>query len=99
MIAFAFWCRDVADSAELRRAARPRHLSRLEDLAAEGRLILAGPLPAGDQMRGSLVVARFQSRAEAEAWAATDPYIEAGVYASVEIEQFRQVLPAPPAIL
>ena len=39
---------DVADSLEKRLAARPAHLARLEQLKAEGRLILAGPFPAID---------------------------------------------------
>lgn len=97
MMDFAFWCRDTPDSAAARSQARPRHLARLENLAAEGRLVLAGPLPAGDGVRGSLIVAKFPSLTDAQAWAEDDPYVAAGVYASVEIEHFRQVLPAPAA--
>lgn len=95
MMDFVFWCRDTPDSAAARVAARPRHLARLERLAAEGRLVLAGPLPAGDSVRGSLIVAKFASLADAQTWAQDDPYAAAGVYASVEIEHFRQVLPDP----
>ncbi|MCB1576886.1 MAG: hypothetical protein KDI81_05935, partial [Xanthomonadales bacterium] len=29
----------------------------------------------------------------AKAWAAEDPYVEAGVYASVDVRPFRRVLP------
>ncbi|MFZ5485119.1 MAG: YciI family protein, partial [Pseudomonadota bacterium] len=29
----------------------------------------------------------------AQAWAAADPYIEAGVYASVDVRPFKRVLP------
>ena len=39
---------DVADSLDKRLATRPAHLARLEQLKAEGRLILAGPFPAID---------------------------------------------------
>jgi len=49
------------------------------------------PGPAG--FTGSLVVARFDSLEEAQAWAAADPYQAAGVYARVEVRPFKKVLP------
>jgi len=80
---------------------RPAHLERLRVLLDQGRLVLAGPLPAIDSpdpgpagFQGSLVVAEFASLDEARAWADADPYVAAGVYAAVEIYPFRQVLPA-----
>ncbi|MGB1686812.1 MAG: YciI family protein, partial [Pseudomonadales bacterium] len=42
---------------------------------------------------GSLIVAEFDSLADAEAWAAADPYVEAGVYAKVTVKPVRQVVP------
>lgn len=91
---------DVADSLEKRLAARPAHLARLEQLKAEGRLILAGPFPAIDSndpgpagFTGSLVVAEFETLDDAQAWADTDPYIEAGVYDSVLVKPYKKVLP------
>lgn len=92
---------DHPESLERRMAARPQHLARLEALLAEGRLLLAGPFPAIDAEQpgpagfsGSLIVAEFASLADAEAWAKTDPYVDAGVYASVSVKPFRKVLPA-----
>jgi len=92
--------RDAPGSLARRQAARPAHLARLEALQAEGRLLLAGPFPAVDAedpgpagWTGSLIVAEFGSLEEAEAWAAADPYREAGVYAEVEVRPFRKVLP------
>lgn len=91
---------DVADSLERRKGARAAHLARLEALAAEGRLVLAGPRPAIDSpdpgpagFSGSLVVAEFETLDEAKAWADADPYVEAGVYARVTVEPFIKVLP------
>ncbi len=91
---------DVADSLEKRLAARPAHLARLEQLKAEGRLILAGPFPAIDSndpgpagFTGSLVVAEFETLDDAQAWADADPYIEAGVYDSVLVKPYKKVLP------
>lgn len=92
---------DHPESLERRMAARPQHLARLEALVAEGRLLLAGPFPAIDAEQpgpagfsGSLIVAEFASLADAEAWAEADPYVNAGVYASVSVKPFRKALPA-----
>jgi uncharacterized protein YciI len=91
---------DVANSLDQRLAARPAHLVRLQQLQAEGRMILAGPFPAIDSpdpgpagFSGSLIVADFASLAAAEAWAEADPYNAAGVYARVSVRPFKQVFP------
>lgn len=91
---------DGEAAAEGRRTARPAHLARLRALADADRLLLAGPCPAIDAedpgeagFSGSLVVAEFASLEEARAWAAVDPYVDAGVYARVEVRPFRRVLP------
>ncbi|MFB2650481.1 YciI family protein [Shewanella mangrovisoli] len=91
---------DVEKSLEKRLAARPAHLARLQELADEGRLLVAGPHPAIDSenpgdagFSGSLVVADFDSLATAQAWADADPYFAAGVYQSVVVKPFKRVLP------
>lgn len=91
---------DVEDSLPLRATARPAHIARLEKMRDEGRLILAGPHPAIDAndpgpagFTGSLVIAEFDNLEEAELWAASDPYVAAGVYESVEVKPFKRVLP------
>ncbi|MGB0669161.1 MAG: YciI family protein, partial [Porticoccaceae bacterium] len=38
-------------------------------------------------------VAEFDSLQAAEVWADSDPYVEAGVYASVKVKPFKRVLP------
>ncbi|GAB4115300.1 MAG: YciI family protein [Sideroxydans sp.] len=97
---YAIFGQDVSDSLPKRQAARPAHLARLDALQDEGRLVLAGPFPAVDAsdpglagFSGSLIVAEFESLAAAEAWAAADPYVSAGVYAQVAVRPFKQVLP------
>ncbi|HSD17141.1 MAG TPA: YciI family protein [Thermomonas sp.] len=91
---------DGADVLPKRLAARPQHLARLTALRDEGRLLLAGPCPAIDAedpgpagFSGSIVIAEFGSLGEARAWADADPYVDAGVYARVEVRPFRKVLP------
>jgi uncharacterized protein YciI len=97
---YAFISEDVPGTLDKRRAARPQHLQRLQELRDAGRLILAGPHPAidcedpGDEgFSGSLVVAEFDSLAAASAWADEDPYAIAGVYARVVVKPFKKVLP------
>ena len=74
--------------------------SRVQQLTDEGRVLIAGPHPAIDDedpgeagFTGSLIVAEFDSLAEAEAWAGADPYVEAGVYASVTVKPFKKIAP------
>lgn len=97
---YAILCEDVAASLQKRLNARPAHVSRLEELKRQGRLLLAGPHPAIDAedpgqagFTGSLIVAEFASLAEARAWAEADPYATAGVFARVTVKPFRKTLP------
>ena len=98
MMWYAIISEDVANSLPLRKQARPAHLARLQALKDEDRLLLAGPHPAIDSddpgeagFSGSLVVARFASLVDAQAWADADPYVDAGVYARVTVKPFKQV--------
>lgn len=97
---YAIISQDIENSLEKRLAARPDHLTRLEQLQEEGRLLIAGPHPAIDSedpgpagFTGSLVVAEFGSLEAAQAWANDDPYIHAGVYAEVTVKPFKKVFP------
>lgn len=98
---YVFIAEDIPGTLDQRLAARPAHLERLLALQGEGRLLLAGPCPAIDSpdpgpagFSGSLIVAEFPSLAAAEAWAAADPYVAAGVYAKVTVKPFKKALPA-----
>ncbi len=97
---YAIISEDIPNSLPLRKQARGAHIARLEDLKAQGRLLIAGPHPAIDTeepgeagFTGSLVVAEFGSLEEAQTWADADPYIEAGVYANVVVKPYKKVLP------
>jgi uncharacterized protein YciI len=98
---YAIVGQDVPDSLAKRLAARPAHLERLQALQQAGRLLLAGPFPAIDSndpgsagFSGSLIVAEFDTLADAQAWADADPYVASGVYAAVSVKPFKKVLPA-----
>lgn len=91
---------DVPGSLEARLQARPAHLARLAALRDDGRLLLAGPLPAIDSpdpgpagFTGTLMVAEFDSLAAAELWLAEDPYVQQGVFARTTVKPFKKVLP------
>ena len=98
---YAIVGQDVPDSLAARLAARPAHVERLKTLQEQGRMILAGPFPAIDSpdpgpagFSGSLIVAEFASLEAAQAWAAADPYVTAGVYGSVSVKPFKQTMPS-----
>lgn len=91
---------DKPDSLEARLAVRSEHLARLQDLLAQGRLIIAGPNPAIDSddpgeagFSGSIIIAEFDSLQAAQDWADEDPYIKSGAYQSATVKPFRKVLP------
>ncbi len=97
---FSIVSEDVAKSLARRKQARPAHLARLETLQQLGRLLVAGPNPGiaaddpGDAgFTGSVIIAEFDSLTEARIWADNDPYLVAGVYASVTVKPFKKVLP------
>ena len=91
---------DAPGTLQTRLAVRPEHVARLEALRDEGRLLLAGPMPALDSpdpgpagFVGSLIVAEFDSQASAEQWLAADAYVREGVFARYSVRPFKKVLP------
>ena len=87
---FALLCTDKPDTAALRAATRAAHLDYLKGHAAQ--LVLAGPLlDAEGTPRGSLLVVDLADRAAADAFAAADPYTEAGLFQSTVINAYRAV--------
>ena len=97
---YMIYAQDVENSLEKRLQARPDHLARLQLLADNGRLLVAGPTPAIDAndpgpagFTGSLVIAEFDALEEAQQWANDDPYIHAGVYQDVTVKPYKKVLP------
>jgi uncharacterized protein YciI len=98
---YVIYCEDKDDSFERRRSVRPAHLKRLEELERDNRLLLAGPMMKSDDanpiiagMKGSLIVAEFDTLEAATSWAAADPYVTADVYARVSIYPFKKVFPS-----
>ena len=97
---YVIWSQDRPNSLELRKGARPAHLERVQELVKQGRLLIAGPMPAVDSVdpgpagfTGSMIVAEFESLEKAREWADEDPYVAAGVYQTVDVRPWIRVLP------
>ena len=95
---YVIFAQDIPDTLEKRLAVRERHLARLTQLQAEGRLLTAGPNPSIDAenpgeagFSGSTVIAQFDNLLAAKDWAAQDPYVEAGVYGEVIVKPFKKI--------
>lgn len=95
---YVIFAQDIPDTLEKRLAVRERHLARLTQLQAEGRLLTAGPNPAIDAenpgeagFSGSTVIAQFDNLLAAKNWAVQDPYVEAGVYGEVIVKPFKKI--------
>ncbi|WP_151777969.1 YciI family protein [Acinetobacter brisouii] len=98
MALFVVSCTDQEGTLEQRIASRPAHLARLEQLNAEGRLIVAGPMPKqpGNPQAGfygSTLIVDFDSREDLDDWLKEEPYLKAGVYSQVDVKPFIQVFP------
>jgi hypothetical protein len=92
---FAIICHDKPSSGHIRSQTRPAHLEYLSGFAAKAHMV--GPLQSDDQqsMIGSLLIMNFDNRDEADEFGANDPYALAGLFESVSISPWIQVLPKP----
>lgn len=89
---FAFYGTDKPDQLELRKQTREAHLAWIKS----NKIVLTGPrLDEDGDMMGSLVVLEAADLAEAKTVFASDPYAEAGLFASTEISAWNWVIGAP----
>jgi uncharacterized protein YciI len=100
MMLYAIIGEDGPQGSLKRPGLRAAHLRRLEALRDCGRLVLAGPMPAIDSpdpgpagFHGSIVVAEFENLETAQAWAGEEPYLTGGVFETIVVRPFRQVMP------
>lgn len=92
MPVFAIHCIDKPLQQELRASTRPAHLAYLESVSDQ--VVVAGPLLDDEGTPiGSMLLVEFPDRKAAVQFAANDPYALAGLFASVAVTPFRQVLP------
>ncbi len=88
-MAFLIETFDAADAGDLRVRTRPAHLAFLAENTHL--LLLAGAQWSDDGQAaiGSVLVVDVETRAEAEAFAAADPYARAGLFDRTRISPFR----------
>ncbi len=85
---YAMIAKDKPDALQVRLDTRPVHLDHLNGLGKK--LVFAGALlDAEDKPEGSIVVFEAETLEEAEAMAAADPFVAAGVFASYEVKRWR----------
>lgn len=91
MTIFAIYCVDKPNSLELRMATREAHLAYVGGFRDQ--LRLGGPMLGEDGgMAGSIIFLEMDTLAQAQAFAAGDPYNQAGLFERVDITAFRPTL-------
>jgi uncharacterized protein YciI len=79
-----------AGAPERRKKHRPAHLEHGSELFEEGNLLYGGAMldEKGD-MIGSVMIARFPTRADLDAWLKTEPFVLEKVWEKLEVRNFR----------
>jgi len=87
---FAVIRHDKPHSLELRLSERPKHLLYLETVL--DKIMSGGALldDAGKQI-GSMLMIDVADKQAADAFAIADPYVDAGLFATTSVRQFRSV--------
>lgn len=80
---------DKPNALQLRLDNREAHLAYVEKT---GVVEQAGPFLDGGNMTGSLLILSVDSMADAEIWAANDPYALAGLFDSVALREWKKVI-------
>ncbi len=79
----------VENMAERRGPFREAHLQRIAAEREAGRVVMAGAL--GDPPHGAAIVFRGVDPAQIERFAASDPYVEAGLVSARRVERWNVV--------
>ena len=79
----------VPDILERRVPHREAHLALVQRFKDDGRLVMAGAV--GDPPSGALFVFAGPDAAVADEFAASDPYVEAGLVASRRVQSWNVV--------
>ena len=86
----ALICIDKPGALQIRADTRAAHLAHI---AATGVVEMAGPfLDAQGQMTGSLIILNVDTLADAQDWAALDPYSKADLFQSVTVSEWKKVV-------
>ncbi len=91
---FAVYAKDGTDGVTRRDENRNAHVAYIQSADADGRIEFSGPLKdeTGTSI-GVLIVFEADDLTAAQKWVDADPYVVAGVYASIELHAIRKVFP------
>jgi hypothetical protein len=90
---FAVICLDIKGGLALRLSVREAHMAHVRGLPP-GFLKIAGPfLDEAGEMCGSLFIFEAEGKDAIDACLAKDPYVLAGLFASVDIRPWRVTIP------
>ena len=95
---FAVFATDHPDSLALRQRLRPSHQAHLRTTDTHRVVVrLGGPTldDSGLAMNGTLLVIEAGSLGEVEAFVQDDPYVRAGLFASIQIRPWHWSLGNP----
>lgn len=88
---FALMLTDKPDSGALRNATRAAHIDYIDQRLSQ--VLTGGPLlDEKGATVGSLIVIDAAGWPEAEAFAAADPYMKAGVFGSTSIREYKALI-------
>ncbi len=77
-------------ASDRRTRARPAHIEGAARMKEEGSMLTGGAILDDDgNMIGSAMFVEFPSRAELDAWLASDPYVTGDVWRRIEVRPFR----------
>ena len=88
---FVITAYDGPNMLEKRMEVRPQHLSNMAQI--KGKVVCAGGLLDEEgKMKGSVMVMEFPSRELFDEYLASEPYVVAGVWQDIKVEQMNVVL-------
>lgn len=91
---YLVYLEDIADNKEIRASLLDRHMahigSSIEDIK------LAGPIlrPDGESQAGGIILIEADSEQAVRRIVEADPYYQAGLWSTVRIHAFRQIINA-----
>lgn len=86
---------DGPEGAVQRDWFREQHIAHVHELAREGRIVFAGPIrdDANERSIGVVIILEAGSLEEVRQLIDGDPYVAGGVFKSVTLNPFKQVIP------
>lgn len=86
---------DGPEGAGRRDRLREQHVAHVHELARKGRIVFAGPIrnDTDDRSIGAVIILGADSLEEARQLVDRDPYVAGGVFNSITVNPFKQVIP------